>query len=320
MTGRTPLSQQLASIAAQTRRVKTPYRLDAGDLVAVIVEGVLSFKDAPVHLPKKGSAILPGMGYPVPVMEDGTIAMPIVKAISVRGLTVEQARKKVASTYYSQNIVKPSEVVLLSLLRKRTVNVTVIHSKPNSTSQDVSIVKLTPGESNVLGALGQIGSFDTDADIQVFKSSGQQVGAGSALAKGDVVDMRSPDPEYFYTGGLLPGGQFELPRDRNLSLVQAIALAGGSVGGGRLASFPPSDLVVIRAGRPAFTIDVNRALRTPGGYAVRPGDTLMLRYKNAEIAISRWLSRKATPPEFAQPQNVTHPEGMPALPNADQNS
>lgn len=278
---RPSLTQQLA-VATAGKRGKTPYRLDAGDMLAVIVEGVLSFKDAPVHIPGKDSSLLPGMGYPIPVMEDGTVVLPYVNAISVRGLTTSEAQKKVARSYYDKNILKESEVILVSLLRKRTVEVTVLHGKRDST-QDVSVVNLTPDEAHVLGAISQLKSFDPLADLRIYRGGRNQVSPSAGLADGDLVDMRSPKTKYFYTGGILPGGQFELPNDRPVSMVQAIAIAGGSFGAGRLTSFPPSDLVVVRNGRPAFTVDINSALRNPR-LMVQPGDTLLLRYKPGEIA------------------------------------
>lgn len=52
------------------------------------------------------------------------------------------------------------------------------------------------------------------------------------LRDGDVVFIESRDDEYFYTGGLLGGGRYRLPRDRDLDLVEAISLVEGE---GRVA-------------------------------------------------------------------------------------
>jgi hypothetical protein len=47
------------------------------------------------------------------------------------------------------------------------------------------------------------------------------------LQTGDVVMIASRDHERFYTGGALGGGEYLLPRDRDLDILQAIAVAGG---------------------------------------------------------------------------------------------
>jgi len=50
------------------------------------------------------------------------------------------------------------------------------------------------------------------------------------LGNGDIVFIESRDAEVFYTSGLIPGGQYEIPRDYDLDVLGAIAMAGGSTG------------------------------------------------------------------------------------------
>src|SRR5207253_1714643 len=47
------------------------------------------------------------------------------------------------------------------------------------------------------------------------------------LHTGDIVFIEAREAEYFYTGGILPSGQFIIPRDYDLDIVQAISLVGG---------------------------------------------------------------------------------------------
>lgn len=56
------------------------------------------------------------------------------------------------------------------------------------------------------------------------------------LGNGDIIFIESRDAEVFYTGGLIPGGQFEIPRDYDLDVLGAIAMAGGSTGTGLASS------------------------------------------------------------------------------------
>ena len=47
------------------------------------------------------------------------------------------------------------------------------------------------------------------------------------LENGDIVFIEARDTEVFYTGGLLGGGQYTLPRDYDLNVLQAIAVSQG---------------------------------------------------------------------------------------------
>ena len=122
------------------------------------------------------------------------------------------------------------------------------------------------------------------------------------LHSGDIVQVESRDTEFFYTGGLLGGGQFPLPRDYDLDVLGALALAGqgvasqqgggggGGMGGGLirgLGGTSPTQLYIIRR-LPCvrtFNIAVDLLLAmndSRQNILVQPGDTLVLRYKPHE--------------------------------------
>lgn len=116
------------------------------------------------------------------------------------------------------------------------------------------------------------------------------------LAEGDIVYVQSRESELFYTGGLLPGGQFPVPRDYDLDVLGAMALAGmgadgaSRVGGGLIGGMggaKPTQLFVIRklpSGRTFnIAVDLQLALNNSNeNILVQPGDTLILRYKPHE--------------------------------------
>jgi len=125
------------------------------------------------------------------------------------------------------------------------------------------------------------------------------------LKDGDIVYVESRETEVFYTGGLLRGGQFPLPRDFDLDVLGAIALAGGAVGGtseqfgfsvGRGAQgVPPGLLYVLRQtpcnGQIAIEVDLAEATNNPRARPlVQPGDVLILQYKCEEQLINFGLS------------------------------
>jgi protein involved in polysaccharide export with SLBB domain len=83
-------------------RQKPPeiYRLSSGDILGVYIEGVLGNAETPppVNLPDSAE-LPPAIGYPIPVRPDGTVTLPLVGALKVEGLTVEQAERVVTKAY-----------------------------------------------------------------------------------------------------------------------------------------------------------------------------------------------------------------------------
>jgi hypothetical protein len=122
------------------------------------------------------------------------------------------------------------------------------------------------------------------------------------LEDGDVVYIESRETEVFYTGGLLPGGEFPLPRDYDLDVLGAMALAGAGVagqqrggGGGGFGSaitpVPPGKLYILRktdcGGQVAIEVDLAGAINDPRQRPlIAPGDVLILQFKCEEELIN----------------------------------
>jgi hypothetical protein len=122
------------------------------------------------------------------------------------------------------------------------------------------------------------------------------------LHTGDVIYLEPRETEYFYTGGLLPGGEIPLPRDRDIDVLEAIAIANGSLGGLGGASaavfragagpgnvIPPSRAVIVRklanGQQIMIRVDLNRArFDATERVIIQPGDFVMMHYKPGEIA------------------------------------
>lgn len=128
------------------------------------------------------------------------------------------------------------------------------------------------------------------------------------LDDGDIVYIDSRETEFFYTGGLLPGGQFPLPRDYDLDVLGAMAIAGqgvgsrgaygggGSGGGGgggggniltSLGGAVPTQLYILRQtpcnGQITIAVDATQAMNNQQErLLIKPGDTVILRYKCKE--------------------------------------
>ena len=120
--------------------------------------------------------------------------------------------------------------------------------------------------------------------------------ADITLEDGDVVFIEGRTRDVFYTGGLLDGGRFPLPRDYEIDVMEAISLAGGTVstsagssgqglrGGG---IFPATRLTVLRksgCNQCAIEVDLRYAFSDPSERViVQPGDMLMLEYRPGEL-------------------------------------
>src|SRR5262249_17243092 len=121
-------------------------RLDAGDVLAVYVEGVLGERGQlpPVRV---GEAVNlpPAIGYPVPVRDDGTLPLPLVKPVQVRGLTLEEAQAAVIRAYtVDRRLITPpaEDKVIVTLLRQRQYHVVVVRQDSGG---------LTVGASGLIG-------------------------------------------------------------------------------------------------------------------------------------------------------------------------
>ena len=359
------------------------YLLEAGDVLGVYVEGVLgSLNEAPpVQLAQQGSDLPPAIGYPVAIREDGTISLPLLQPIPVRGLTLEQVERIIFDHYTGEapggrSILRREEArIIVTLLQKHTYRVIVIRQDNAATSQnragdqairasqsrtDLSsrgfVLDLPAGQNDVLSALAQTGGLpgvNSKPEVKVLRGNEvrwrdrerqvqawiDQYGGNKdpcfipppipedtsalkiplrtppgvipnirqediTLYDGDIVMVESRESEVYYTGGLLPGGERQLPRDFDLDVLGAVAISGGSVGAptglGRGAltgaqAVPPTQLIVLRktpgGGQIAISVDLIRAVNDPRSrLLVQPGDTLILRYKPEEEIVNFGLT------------------------------
>ncbi len=125
------------------------YRLAAGDVLGVWVEGVLGRKGEPPPVIEQGGATslfsldttrkTTAIGYPIPIRANGTISLPLVPPIKLDGLTLEQAEEEIRKAYTeTKQIVRPGrESIIVTLYRPREYHILVIRqdSTVGTTSQ-----------------------------------------------------------------------------------------------------------------------------------------------------------------------------------------
>ena len=124
------------------------------------------------------------------------------------------------------------------------------------------------------------------------------------LEDGDIVFIASRDNELFYTGGLLGGGEYSLPRDRDLDILEAIAIAesnsssGGQAGNSALnsdVSISPSEAIILRklpnGTQVPILVDLYRArTRASERINIQPGDYIIVQYTKME-AVGAFIER-----------------------------
>ncbi|MCA9246950.1 MAG: polysaccharide biosynthesis/export family protein, partial [Planctomycetales bacterium] len=116
------------------------------------------------------------------------------------------------------------------------------------------------------------------------------------LRDGDVVFIESRDSEYFYVGGLLKGARIELPRDTDLDVIGAIAMANGNINGPAGANaaatnfrsgpgniVPPTRVIILRQLASGEQIKIHVDLKQASldnreRILIQPEDVVMLHY------------------------------------------
>jgi hypothetical protein len=112
------------------------YKLAAGDVLGIWIEGVLGEKGQPpvVRVPEPPPVVptgfarqAPAIGFPIPVRASGTILLPQVSPIKVEGLTLEQAEEAIRKAYVDRDIVKADRwSSLVTLQKPRDYHILVI--------------------------------------------------------------------------------------------------------------------------------------------------------------------------------------------------
>ncbi|MBU6237233.1 MAG: polysaccharide biosynthesis/export family protein [Planctomycetes bacterium] len=369
------------------------YLLDEGDILGVYIDGILPYnppdrppEPPPVNFPEADSQLDPSLGFPVAVINDGTIQLPLLAPIKVKGLTVDQARELIRKYYLDAKILTDSDRLrpIVTLLKERTFNIVVVRQdiggqvgqgqqgfggggggggggarggfvRGSDFSAQGGLIKLKAYQNDVLHAMmssGGLPGVNARNEVKILRASKADQRKRDAfiqqfyqqyycnpdpcgcpppipddptvlkiplrlppgvipnfreediiLEDGDIVYIESRTADVFYTGGLLPGGEFIIPRDYDLDVFGAMALSGSAIAGskgmgggggggggfgiGSIGGVPPGVLYVLRKtpcnGQITIEVDLAKANLDPRErILVQPGDTLILRYKPCE--------------------------------------
>lgn len=162
------------------------HRVDTGDVLGIYIEGVLGDRKLPqpVNIPLTNESP-PSFGFPIPVRDDGTISLPLIGAINVRGLTVGEVEDRLKSAYLQQKqFLNPeNNRILVSLQRARNYRVLVIRQEAQAAQPAAigvfevgslkrgtgQVVSLPAYKNDVLHALAQTGGLPgLDAENAIY--------------------------------------------------------------------------------------------------------------------------------------------------------
>jgi hypothetical protein len=178
------------------------YILDKDDVLGVHIEGLFAGIDPnapqipPVTMPEPGSDLSPGIGLPYPIRDDGTISMPFVGTVAVKGLTLAQAEEVIGRVYVEKGILQEGQRPIVSLMRKRTHKVFVIRqdnmfgggggnnvagfqmtrqaiSERNDLSSRGYVLQLPAYRNDLLNALSETGGLpgvNAKAEVKILRS------------------------------------------------------------------------------------------------------------------------------------------------------
>ena len=373
LLGRPRSEMQEISLSRLRQNPPENYQLGPNDILGIYIESILGEAEGapPVHFPEAGEEA-PSIGFPIPIREDGTIALPLVPPVDVDGLTLTQATEAIRRAYTVDQRLLPEgkDRIIVTMIRRRTYRVLVVREEEGGTEGVTKrgagfTVDLPAYENDLLHALNETGGLpglDAKAEVLIIRGVGLDGAAYDEVAAmiracrqpcsapptvpdppnvtriplrffpedlprfveqdiilntGDIVLIESRDREKFYTGGVLGGGEFPIPRDYDLDILGAIAIAGGPVGssgnvlsasglgngrggggGGRSGGsgpLPPSEAIIVRrlsdGSQIPIKIDLNLALQDSSQrILIQPEDTVLVRYTCAEDTINTFLS------------------------------
>ncbi|UCE58723.1 MAG: polysaccharide biosynthesis/export family protein [Phycisphaerales bacterium] len=221
------------------------------------------------------------------VDRDGAIDLPMVGAVSVANMELEDIEDAIRSAYVPS--VYNDLVVHAELLSVDPTNVLVVGAVT-----EPGLVPLRRTERNLLFAIVQAGGVSADASgyatVKRLRSPGeseifnlrdpvqlQQALSAGPLASGDIVEVHAAQPNTVFVGGLVyrPGAQ-NYPPGIEITILQALAAAGGV----RTDVFPTEGTLVRRASDGEdkhVRLDLTRlATGEDRNIALMPGDILWI--------------------------------------------
>jgi len=169
---------EMMEISMQRLRQTPPkvYQLAPNDVLGIYIENVLGSAELPppVNFPEDSSRP-PSLGFPVPVREDGTLALPLVEPIQVSGLTLAQATEEIRRAYTVKKRILPEgkDRIIVTLQRPREYRVLVIREESgNGAGGGAAAATATVSTKRGTGATVFLPAYENDLLTALTKTGG----------------------------------------------------------------------------------------------------------------------------------------------------
>jgi polysaccharide biosynthesis/export protein len=281
----TPLQATTPATRAEaipTETASSTYRLQPYDLIDVDV-----YSEEDLHKPAR-------------LGSDGTVLLPLIGSVKVGGLTVAEATDLITKRYGAGFVKNPSVLITVLQYRKSTFSILGQVLKPGiyeiPEGDDVSIleaVSLAGGYGLKAGQNSVTVKRVVDGKDTMFK-----VKAGEMAQNPDVVPFEIlpgdsilvPVSQYQKSNFSILGqvqkpGLYEIPEGAQVTMIDALSLAGGYTPMAAQSSISVKRMVngkltVLKVNGSEITQDPNM---TP--FVVLPGDSILVPYRNSTFSI-----------------------------------
>lgn len=193
---------------------KEYYTLDTGDILGVYIKDVLPISEMilPVNFPDS-SSLPPSTGVPIPVRQNGTISLPLIGSVDVRGLTVEEAEEKIVDAYLGTEMLneESKNQILVSLARPRQIRVLVVRDD----SPGTQVRQEDPG-FRLFGS-AELGNRRGQGFGSVLEMPSNEADLISALTRTGGFPGPNGTNEVFIYRGWSGFGEIDMPADWNAS-------------------------------------------------------------------------------------------------------
>ena len=173
-----PTAERPLPLAMLRQKPPDIYRVDAGDVLGLFIEGILGERgQIPPVINLSGSgpgSAPPAIGFPVVVEEGGTLSLPLITPLTVRGKTLNEIRDELTKVYTDNRLVAPGVRVIVSLAKPRTYRVTVVRSERFLDANGTVTLDLPAYENDILTAVAKAGGLThvpQDAVIVIHRGS-----------------------------------------------------------------------------------------------------------------------------------------------------
>jgi len=164
------------------------YQLGPRDILGIYIQGVLGNEEEPppVHFPTEGNKD-PALGYPIPIREDGTLALPLLsEPVKVSGMTLAQAENEIKRRYFEAGIiVQGRDRIIVTIIRKRTYQVLVVREDVGAQQATAGIFLAGPAKRGSAYAI-DLNAYEND----VMHALAQTGGMPGLDAKNEILILR----------------------------------------------------------------------------------------------------------------------------------